>query len=147
MTARREQQASRVWIGMRTILHELDDRKREVAAELDLSFVRARALRRLTRGPLTLRALATELFTDSPYTTLIVDDLEARGLVTRTVNPADKRAKLVALTDEGARMAARAQAILNRPPTALLHLPAKDLAELERIIDAVVATGEPAGRE
>jgi DNA-binding MarR family transcriptional regulator len=140
MTSRREQQASRVWVAMREVLHELDDRKREVTAELDLSFVRVRALRRLTRGPLTLRELAGKLFTDAPYTTLIVDDLEARGLVTRTVNPADKRAKVVALTPAGEQLAAKAQAILNRPPEALLNLPAKDLAELERIVEVVLAS-------
>lgn len=90
-------------------------------------------------APLSMRALAQELATDAPYTTIVVDDLERRGLVTRTVNPADRRTKIVAVTPEGLAVAAKAQKILDRPPKALLKLKGKDLAALDRIVETLLA--------
>jgi DNA-binding MarR family transcriptional regulator len=129
-----DEQATRVWTGLRSVLLDLEDRKREVSQALDMSFVRAKALRRLATSPLSMRALAQELSTDAPYTTIVVDDLERRGLVTRTVNPDDKRTKVVTATSAGLAVAATAQEILDRPPAALLSLPARDLATLDRIV-------------
>ncbi|MDX6202484.1 MAG: hypothetical protein QOJ83_1984 [Frankiales bacterium] len=129
-----DEQATRVWTGLRSVLLDLEDRKREVSQALDMSFVRAKALRRLATSPLSMRALAHELSTDAPYTTIVVDDLERRGLVTRTVNPDDKRTKVVTATSAGLAVAATAQEILDRPPAALLSLPARDLAALDRIV-------------
>jgi DNA-binding MarR family transcriptional regulator len=135
---RTDDQATRVWVGLRSVLLDLEDRKREVSQALDMSFVRAKALRRLAKSPLSMRALAQELATDAPYTTIVVDDLERRGLVTRTVNPDDKRTKVVTATPEGLAAATTAQQILDRPPAALLALPAKDLAALDRIVGALL---------
>ncbi|MDX6212306.1 MAG: hypothetical protein QOF82_1393 [Frankiales bacterium] len=129
-----DEQATRVWTGLRSVLLDLEDRKREVSQALDMSFVRAKALRRVATSPLSMRALAHELSTDAPYTTIVVDDLERRGRVTRTVNPDDKRTKVVTATSAGLAVAATAQEILDRPPAALLSLPARDLAALDRIV-------------
>jgi len=41
----------------------------------------------LADEPQTLRALAERLLADPPYITLIVDDLEQRGLVRRMPHP------------------------------------------------------------
>ncbi|WP_433421292.1 MarR family transcriptional regulator [Microtetraspora malaysiensis] len=49
-----------------------------------MSFIRVKALRLVATGPLTLRRLAEQLTTDPPYTTVVVADLERRGLVERT---------------------------------------------------------------
>jgi DNA-binding MarR family transcriptional regulator len=132
--SRRDERATRIWNGLWTGLFDLEARKREVATTLDISFAKTRALRRLVGGPLAMRELAQLLATDPPYVTLLVDDLESRGFVTRTVNPEDKRTKTVALTPAGAEVAARAQQILDRPPAALLALPEDDLAALDRIV-------------
>src|SRR3954463_9421208 len=129
-----DERASRVWAGLWETLFDMDDRKREISQTLDLSFVRAKALRRLMAGPLPMRVLAQKLVTDAPYTTILVDDLEARGLVTRTVNPNDKRTKIVAITESGRVAAEQAEAILHRPPEALAALSDKDLAALERVL-------------
>ena len=110
------------------------DRKLAVSEALGLSFARVRALRRLAAQPLTLRALADRLAADPPYVTLIVDDLEQRGLVQRTPHPEDRRAKLVQLTEAGRAAAARADEILDDPPAALLDVPAEDLAALLRVL-------------
>jgi DNA-binding MarR family transcriptional regulator len=78
--------------------------------------------------------LAARADVDPPYLTLIVDDLERRGLVVREEHPTDRRAKVVSLTTEGRDVATIAESILNRPPSPLLELPSEDLATMERIL-------------
>ena len=112
-----------------------DDRKLAVSKALGLSFARVRALRRLAPEPLTMRALAEKLKADPPYVTLIVDDLEERGLVERRPHPEDRRAKLVSLTRAGRATVTKAEKVLDTPPAALTALPADDLAALVRILD------------
>jgi DNA-binding MarR family transcriptional regulator len=129
-----DERATRIWNGLWAGLFDLEARKREVATTLDISFAKTRALRRLVGGPLAMRELPQLLSTDPPYVTLLIDDLESRGYVTRTVNPEDKRTKTVAITPAGAEVAARAQQILDRPPEALLALPEEDLVALDRIV-------------
>ncbi len=126
--------ARRAWRTMSDVVLD-HDRKVAVSEALGLSFARVRALRRLAGEPLTLRALAERLAADPPYVTLIVDDLEGRGLVQRTPHPEDRRAKLVALTAAGRAAAARADEILDEPPAALLDVPAEDLAALLRVLE------------
>lgn len=135
--------AGRVWLAMNTLVFELDDRRPRVAAELGVSWARARALRRLVAGGLSLRDLAAQLGTDAPYASLIVDDLERQGLVERRPDPADRRRKIVTCTPEGERAARRAEEILREPPQALTALPAADLAHLDRILRSVL---EASGR-
>jgi DNA-binding MarR family transcriptional regulator len=125
-------QAERVWGNLWALL-DLNERRREVAEALGMSFFRVKALRRVAVRPYGMGELATELTTDRPYLTLVVDDLEQRGLVRRTEHPTDRRAKVVTATPEGLAAAARAEAILGAPPPALLALPPEDLATLERI--------------
>ena len=52
-----------------------------------------------------MRKLAQKLKCEPSNVTGIVDRLEARGLVERRPDPADRRVKLAAATDEGRRMA------------------------------------------
>lgn len=124
--------AERVWGNLWALL-DLNERRREVAEALGMSFFRVKALRRVAARPYGMGELATELMTDRPYLTLVVDDLEQRGLVRRTEHPTDRRAKVVTATPEGLAAASRANAILNAPPPALLALPPEDLATLDRI--------------
>ncbi|UWP82236.1 MarR family winged helix-turn-helix transcriptional regulator [Dactylosporangium fulvum] len=120
---------------MRALVLEQHDRRKEVCEALDMSFVRVKALCRIADEPLTMRGLTAHLQTDAPYTTIVVDDLEQRGLVRRAPHPADRRAKVVTATEEGRAAAARAEGILNEPPPSLLTLASGDLAQLVRIID------------
>ncbi|MCF3106049.1 MarR family transcriptional regulator [Streptomyces roseoverticillatus] len=133
--------AERTWGQLREIVLGGNERRKEVVDALGMSFFRIKALRRIARGPLTLRELAEQLLTDRPYATLVVDDLAGRGLVERTANPADRRSKIVSATPAGKELAARAERILGTPPPALLALPAEDLAELERITSRLAAHG------
>jgi DNA-binding MarR family transcriptional regulator len=126
--------ASRVWVLMRELVLERHDRRAEIAKELGMTYLKVKALRRVARGPLAMRELTEHLSTDRPYTTVLVDDLERRGLLVRTENPGDRRSRLVTLTDEGRAVAARADAMLAVPPDAMLALDGRDLADLERVL-------------
>lgn len=128
--------ARRAWRAMWGLVHD-HDRKVAVSEALGLSWARVLMLRRLAAQPHTQRALAEWLTADPPYVTLMVDDLEKRGLVRRKPHPEDRRAKLVQLTAAGRAAAARAEAILDEPPAALLRVPAKDLAILLRVLERV----------
>jgi DNA-binding MarR family transcriptional regulator len=120
---------------MRRLVLEQEDRRNEVSEALGMSFIRSKALRRLAAGgPQRMSDLTAILATDKPYTTLIVDDLERRGLVLRSIDPDDRRCKIVTVTEAGREAAARADAILSRPPKSLLALDSEELTMLERLL-------------
>ncbi|WP_326808384.1 MarR family transcriptional regulator [Streptomyces sp. NBC_01775] len=130
--------AVRAWRGLRTLVLETADVRAKVTEALGMSHFRAKALRHIAvEGPLTLSALAAGLFADAPHTTVTVEHLVRRGLVTRDPNPADRRSKLVAVTAEGAAAAAEMTRLTDTPPPALRDLPAEDLAALERIVSTL----------
>jgi len=126
--------ATAVWRAMLALVHDRHDRRKEVCEALDMSFVRVKALRRLAGQPMTMRELASRLQTDAPYTTLVVDDLEKRGLVRREPHPSDRRAKLVTTTGLGRTEAARAEEIMTQPPPQMLALDAAELDALARLV-------------
>ncbi|QOV38595.1 MarR family transcriptional regulator [Streptomyces ferrugineus] len=77
----------------------------EAAAEHALTGAQARLLSLLTLEPLPMRKLAHKLKCEPSNVTGIVDRLESRGLVERRPDPADRRVKLAAATEEGRRVA------------------------------------------
>ncbi len=78
----------------------------EAAAGHALTGAQARLLSLLSLEPLPMRRLAQRLKCEPSNVTGIVDRLEARGLVERRPDPADRRVKLAAAaTDEGRRVA------------------------------------------
>jgi DNA-binding MarR family transcriptional regulator len=131
-----EATAREVWLLMSDLVLD-NERRREVSDALGMSFGRARTVRRLARRPMSMRELADALGIDPPNATVVVDDLEARGLVRRGPHPTDRRAKLVEATPEGKDLARRADEILATPPPALAALDPRDLAELRRILSGV----------
>ncbi len=134
---------ARIFAVMRGLVLDSDDRRREVVNATGMSFVRTKALRRLIDGPLGMSELAAKLIVDRPYTSLIVDDLEERGLVVRAVAPGDRRAKVVTLTPAGRAIAIQAEQILARPPDALADLGAGELAALDRLLAGLRPPGAP----
>jgi DNA-binding MarR family transcriptional regulator len=134
--------AAQAWTAMRTLVLDAHDRRAAVSEALNLSFIRVKALARLVAGPLTMGELAGQLGTDPPYTTVVVDDLERRGLVRRSTSPDDRRVKIVTITESGAEAAAIADRILSEPPPVLAALGAGELAELTRILNRLVAADE-----
>ncbi|MFF5517847.1 MarR family winged helix-turn-helix transcriptional regulator [Streptomyces coeruleorubidus] len=77
----------------------------EAAAEHALTGAQARLLSLLCLEPLPMRRLAQRLKCEPSNVTGIVDRLEARGLVERRPDPADRRVKVAAATSEGRRVA------------------------------------------
>jgi DNA-binding MarR family transcriptional regulator len=77
----------------------------EAAGEYALTGAQARLLSLLSFEPLPMRKLAQKLKCEPSNVTGIVDRLEARGLAERRPDPADRRVKLAAATDEGRRVA------------------------------------------
>ncbi|MBK3577597.1 MarR family transcriptional regulator [Streptomyces sp. MBT65] len=77
----------------------------EAASDHALTGAQARLLSLLSLEPLPMRKLARRLKCEPSNVTGIVDRLEARGLVERRPDPADRRVKLAAATDEGRRVA------------------------------------------
>jgi DNA-binding MarR family transcriptional regulator len=81
----------------------------------------------------------------APYATLIVDKLEAHGLVERQLHPDDRRRKLVSLTTAGRDAIATADAILSRPPRAIGILRAEELRQLIQLLKSLVEADQPDG--
>ncbi len=137
----RDQHAWHAWRAMRTLMFELNDSRDEVSETLGMSFFRAKTLMKLVDGPLTMRELMAKLVSDAPYVSVVVDDLEKRGLVERSVHPGDRRVKVVSLTATGRESAVLATEIQNRPPAVFESLSANDLAILDRILTALTTEG------
>jgi len=134
--------ATSAWRSMRSLVLDLHDRRVAVAEAIGMSYLRAKALRMLTAGPLPMRDLGAALVTDAPYVTVIVDDLEQRGLVRREANPADRRSKLVQITDAGRAVARTADEIQSTPPAALSLLSDAELVTLDQLLERLVEDTE-----
>jgi DNA-binding MarR family transcriptional regulator len=134
--------AERAWRSMQDLVLD-NDRQRAVSDELGVSFMRLKALRRIAWRPMTGRQLADAIGADAPHVTVIVDELEKKGLVRRTPHPTDRRAKVLTATPAGLRAAQKAERMLGEPPAALRALPAEDIAALDRIVATLLAAEDP----
>jgi DNA-binding MarR family transcriptional regulator len=88
-----------------TVVARYHEEYEEAAGEHALTGAQARLLGLLSMEPLPMRRLAQQLKCEPSNVTGIVDRLEARGLVERRPDPADRRVKLAAATEEGRRVA------------------------------------------
>lgn len=125
-----------VWLLMSDLVLD-NTRRREVSDALDMSFGRARAIRRLARRPMSMREFADAMDIDPPNATVLVADLEAQGLARRKPHPTDGRAKVVEATRKGKALARRANEILATPPAALTELDPDELQTLRQILESV----------
>ncbi|MFD1657974.1 MarR family winged helix-turn-helix transcriptional regulator [Streptomyces caeni] len=88
-----------------TVVARYHEEYEEAAAEHALTGAQARLLSLLSLEPLPMRRLAQKLKCEPSNVTGIVDRLETRGLVERRPDPADRRVKLAAATEDGRRVA------------------------------------------
>lgn len=89
--------------------------------------------------PMVQRELSQALHCTPRHVTALVDALQANGWVTRGPHPTDRRATLVALTDQGTTAADRMDTERYDAAHALLgHLPAADLAGFVAVADHVL---------
>jgi len=134
--------AYRAHAAMQKLVLNQRDVRSAVANATGISFTRVRALRRLARGPLRMSELAARLGWDKPYTTIVIDDLEQRGLVTRNVAPDDRRAKVVELTEQGRAVAITAIQVLSEPAPGLARLDEEELAVVAALLEKAAADEE-----
>src|SRR2546425_4908199 len=90
-------------------------------AECSLSLPQGKLIRELA-GPESQRELARRLHYDPSNITSLADSLEARGLIERRADAADRRFRLLALTPAGERLRASLEERLAPPPSLLQRL-------------------------
>ncbi|GGN56594.1 MarR family transcriptional regulator [Streptomyces albiflavescens] len=111
-----------------TVVARYHEEYEDAAAEHALTGAQARLLSLLSLEPLPMRRLAQQLKCEPSNVTGIVDRLEARGLVERRPDPADRRVKLAAATPEGRNVARGMRDSLN-----FAREPLAGLSEEERL--------------
>jgi len=118
------------------VARQLREKSAETLAPWDITPAHLRALRMLTRhGTMRLSELSVRLEIAPRTATEVVDALQARDLVRRRADPADRRATLVEVTDHGAGVLAEIRG--TRGPEAgriFGRLSRADRAELARIL-------------
>ncbi|CAN5401021.1 MarR family transcriptional regulator [soil metagenome] len=130
--------ADGVWRDLsRFVFDNRDTWRRAVVDQSGLPFSRIRILKRLARTPLTVKEVAHTATIDAPAATVAVNDLEARGLVVRQIDPENRRSKLVSLTDAGAAVVAAIDTTDDPAPAPLADLDDADLKTLRTILDKV----------
>ncbi|QGV80776.1 MarR family winged helix-turn-helix transcriptional regulator [Streptomyces ficellus] len=105
-----------------TVVARYHEEYEQAAAQHSLTGAQARVLGLLALEPTPMRRIARSLRCEPSNVTGIVDRLEARGLVERRPDPADRRVKIAAATDEGRATARRLRDALDfaREPLAAL---------------------------
>jgi DNA-binding MarR family transcriptional regulator len=109
------------------------------AGQHDLSMIQTRLLGILRDRQPTINELASYLSLDKSSVSGLVDRAARRGLVVRTPSPADGRAVLVSLTDEGRSLISDAASTFEADASQLLALmPERDRLALTRLISRLL---------
>jgi DNA-binding MarR family transcriptional regulator len=128
--------ADEVWRAMAAlVIDNRDSWRRAVVEQTGLPFSRIRILKRLHRQPMTVKQVAQAATIDAPAATVAVNDLEARGLVVRETDPANRRCKVVSLTDAGRDVVHKIDALPDPAPEVLASLADNELKTLQGILD------------
>jgi DNA-binding MarR family transcriptional regulator len=98
-----------------------------------------------TEQQMPMSALARTLACDASNVSQIVARLEARGLVERTADAADRRVKLVRITPAGRRAYRRVRAAFRDDCEALRRLDEHERRELQRLLEKMTSPAEPGG--
>ena len=112
-----------------------------LAARHELSIVQTRLLGILRDREPTMNQLARHLDLDKSSITGLVDRAQRRGLVTRTVSEADRRAYRVSITPAGRDLAEKvATEFAAHVETLAADLPDRDRLRLSRLATRIVTT-------
>ena len=126
---------------LRHLMGVVDALKEHVAAlprPFDLTPSQLDALKNLGE-PCSQRELAQCLHFDASNVTDIVDRLEARGLVARTIDPSDRRVRRLLLTAEGEAVRRK----LFERALAIAPISIADRAEQRKLRDLLAKIAEP----
>lgn len=130
--------ARRAWEAIRRVFmsDEVHDRFHDACQSIGLPHPGSlKALLSLGAEPAPMRRLAEQLRCDASYITGLVDALEERGYVRRRVSEADRRVKLVELTDKGQAAQEQALAVMATPPAAFARLTGGELRTIARLME------------
>jgi len=118
------------------VARQLREKSAETLAPWDITPAYLRALRTLARHQTMRLSVLSDHLQIAPRTaTEVVDALQARGLVQRRADPADRRAILVELTEHGTGMLAEIRAARGTEAGRIFgRLGPADRAELARIL-------------
>ena len=118
------------------VARQLREKSAETLAPWDITPAHLRALRTLARhGTMRLSELSDHLQIAPRTATEVVDALQARDLVRRHADPADRRATLVEVTDHGAGILAEIRVARGTEAGRIFgRLSPADRAELARIL-------------
>ncbi|MEV5740150.1 MarR family transcriptional regulator [Microbispora rosea] len=107
-----------------------------ILREHGLSMWAYAVLLRLDERPVrTQAALAESIGADKTRIISVLDDLQRRGLIERSPDPADRRVRLLSITPEGRRLRDAAQAGIRRMEERLLsRLPDDDKEAFVRVL-------------
>ncbi|MQY17489.1 MarR family winged helix-turn-helix transcriptional regulator [Nocardia macrotermitis] len=123
-----------VWRLLQHVVGSRDKWKRAITERTGLPFSRIRILRQLRGGPMTLKELAAAAAMDAPAATVGINDLEERGLVLRSVDPANRRTKVVSITALGVAVVADALSTHDPAPEPVVALSESELRALRDLL-------------
>jgi DNA-binding MarR family transcriptional regulator len=107
----------------------------------------SRALMTLDReAGRTMGALAEQWECNPANATWVVDRLERLGYAARQPSRTDRRAKLVVLTSQGAKVKTAITREFYAPPPALLTLDASQLQQIERLFHRLLSEAQAVSR-
>lgn len=88
--------------------------------------------------PPSMKVMTERLYCNAPNLTFIVNSLEARGLVERAVDPADRRSRVLVLTPEGREVREDlVRAAMEATP--LAKLSAADMRQLAGLLNRAIS--------
>jgi DNA-binding MarR family transcriptional regulator len=135
--------AEEAWGLMFQLLMASKPQRVQIAHELGLSPMQAHALHVLEPGTeVPMSALAEALFCDASNVTGIVDRLEARGLIERRSAAHDRRVKMLAVTEEGARLREETWRRMSEPPPEIASLSRADQRALRDVLRRALVRAE-----
>jgi len=114
-------------------------------SELNLTPVQYATLQTIANYPdVDQKTLAIAVGFDASTIGGVLERLEARGLISRTISPTDRRARIVDLTETGAAMLGHAHPLMQRSQVRLLEVLKPEEREefmrmMEKLIDANAA--------
>ncbi|MFK0253318.1 MarR family winged helix-turn-helix transcriptional regulator [Streptomyces sp. NPDC090445] len=117
-----------------TVVARYHEEYEQAAASHRLTGAQARVLNLLSLEPIPMRRIAQKLKCEPSNITGIVDRLESRGLVERRPDPADRRVKLAAPTEEGLQTADRLRESLDFAREPLAGLSTAERAVLRDLL-------------
>jgi DNA-binding MarR family transcriptional regulator len=134
--------AQEAWSLLGKLFWQMRPRMLGVAGEFGLTPPQMFALRALDpEQPVPMRELAAQLHCDSSNVTGLVDGLEAQGLVERRSAEHDRRMRMLVVTERGAQVRRRLNAVINEVPAPLAALGTEDQRALRDILRRALGDG------